>query len=226
MRLLLAAVLAVTSAAATPADAQSVEVQAGNAVYHAADWTVRILTHTGRDSVAVLSPDGRWVAVVRHTGRTVPTTLAPQPATELWVVSTATGAGRRLVAPAAGRTPERTLAGLWDVVFSPDSRTVYFLSPAWATSSAVHAVEVATGRERYVTPGNSLAVVPRGRYRGYLIVQQHRYFLGGGSYDWTWLLTPGGHDVGPIGETEAGVEEFLETFAPAPARPLGGRDRR
>lgn len=35
--------------------------------------------------------------------------------------------------------------------------------------------------------------------------------LGGGSYDWLWLLTPDGKEVGPIGEDEA---SFREMYVP------------
>ena len=39
---------------------------------------------------------------------------------------------------------------------------------------------------------------------------QHRYFLGGGSYDWYWLLRPDGKEVGPVGET---TENFEATYS-------------
>jgi hypothetical protein len=32
-----------------------------------------------------------------------------------------------------------------------------------------------------------------------LIVNQHRYFLGGGSYDWYWVFSPNGKEEGPLG---------------------------
>ena len=31
-------------------------------------------------------------------------------------------------------------------------------------------------------------------------MNQHRYFLGPGSYDWFWLFRPDGTEVGPVGE--------------------------
>jgi len=43
--------------------------------------------------------------------------------------------------------------------------------------------------------------VSKGQYKGYLIVNQHRYFIGGGSYDWYWLFSPAGKEAGPFGET-------------------------
>jgi len=202
---------------AIPAGAQRVEVAHGNVRYVPASGPARVLTTGGRDSVAVLSPDGRTVVVVRYTGRTVQTALDESPATDLVRVDVRTGVARGLVRARGSATPERTLASFSDVAFSPDSRTVYFVSGAWVVSGAVHAVDVATGRERYLMPGNSVAVVPRGKYRGHLMVGQHRYFLGQGSYDWVWLMTPAGRQVGPIGETDEQVAEFLETYASPPS---------
>jgi hypothetical protein len=154
----------------------------------------------------VLSPGGRTIAFVRSTGGTVQGPYPDLPRTELRTVDARTGRERLLVCP-------RQSGG-----------TVYFVSSAWVTSGAVHAATVATGRERYVCPGSLVEVVPWGPYRGDLVVEQHRYLLGGGSYDWAWLLTPGGKEVGPIRETGEQVDEFRRTFVDrAGAGRSGGR---
>jgi hypothetical protein len=54
-----------------------------------------------------------------------------------------------------------------------------------------------------------LRVVPFGEYRDHLLVQQHRYFLGGGSYDWFFLFTPGGKEVGVVGED---ISNFISLY--------------
>ena len=213
MHIARAAVAAAILALPTELSAQRVRVEHGNVIYQPARGAQRVVTRGGKDSAAVLSPDGRRAAVVRYTGRTVETAQGPDAATELWLVDVASGAGRRLVLSADSHSPERSLARFSDPAFSPDGRKVYFLSnTAWVTSGAVHVVDVATGRERYLMPGNSLAVVPRGGYRGDLMVGQHRYFLAEGSYDWVWLMTPQGRQIGPIGETDEQMEEFRRTF--------------
>ena len=71
---------------------------------------------------------------------------------------------------------------------------------AWTTSNALHAVNIADAKQRYLLPANSLAVATDEEYKGNLILNQHRYFIGGGSYDWYWLFTPEGKEIGPLGE--------------------------
>lgn len=205
-------VLAVLLPIAAPA--QTVSVERGNVVYRASRQApARRLTTLGRDRDARLSPDRRTVVFVRATpGDSVDAGSGRAEASELWTVRT-DGSGARMLVRGRGSTaPERILVGFQSPQFSPDGRQVYFLSDAWAVSSAVHAVELATGRERYLIPGNSLEVVPNGRYAGHLLVSQHRYFLVAGSFDWVWLFTPAGREVGPVGETQAAIDEFREMY--------------
>ncbi|MCH1923036.1 hypothetical protein L9G15_26855, partial [Shewanella sp. A3A] len=76
------------------------------------------------------------------------------------------------------------------VQFSADGRLVYFVTPAWATSGAVHVVDTTNRKVRFIVPGDGLHVMHTGEYRDHLLLSQHRYFLGGGSYDWIWLFSP------------------------------------
>lgn len=205
---------------ATPAAAQRVSTQAGNLFYHAPDDAApRQLTRAGLDRDAVLSPDGRTVAFIRGTpGDSVDAVAGPEEATSLWTVGVDGGGARMHV---TGRTAEVAgdmLAALQAPRFSPDGRRIYFLSAAWATSGAVHVLDLSTGTERFLVAGNSLDVVPSGQYAGFLMVSQHRYFLAGGAYDWYWLFSPDGSEVGPIGEDERALDEFRGTFAELSAR--------
>ena len=198
--------LAALLLAPAPAAAQTIGIDRGNVVLTRPGAAPVRLTTGGRDRDPVLSPGGRRVAFVR--GDTAHA--------ELWIVEVSGGPPRRLVAARPADEPRANLIRISYPQFSPDGRTVYFLTDAWVTSGAVHAVDVATRRVRYVCPGNSLRVVPRGEYAGHLMVHQHRYFVGGGSYDWVWLVTPAGPDVGPIGES---TEMFEETYVtPSPRR--------
>jgi hypothetical protein len=86
------------------------------------------------------------------------------------------------------------------------ARLLYFVTPAWATSGAIHVVDTTNGEERYLFPGNDLKLVKSGEYKDCLLVQQHRYFVGSGSYDWYWLLRTDGKEVGPVGEDTSNFE--------------------
>ncbi len=199
---------------ATPAPAQELGVERGGVTFRpSATAPVRRITASGLDSDPVLSPDGRWVAWVRATPRdSVEGPAERVQAGEVWIARTDGSGARMLVRGGGAREPRELLAALSAPRFSADGREVYFLSRAWATSGALHAVDAGTGRRRFVAPSNGYEVVPRGRWRGHLVVWQHRYFLAGGSYDWAWLLTPAGEEVGAVGETEGAVAEFRTTY--------------
>jgi hypothetical protein len=190
--------------AAAPSTAQTVVAEHGNVVLTRTGSAPVRLTASGIDRDPVLSPDGRRVVFVRGGGR--PDGRDPS---ELWMVDARGGGERRLLGERPSDEPRENLTAFVGPQFAPDGRKVYFLVTAWVTSGAIHALDLATGRERYVCPGNSLEVVPRGEYAGHLMVQQHHYFVGGGSYDWYWLLTPDGREVGPLGEA---LELFRESW--------------
>lgn len=208
--------LALALALLTPAVAlaQAVTVERGNLYYRAPGQSMpRQVTSSGHDRNPSLSPDGRTITFIRGTpGDSVETSLGPDEATQVWVVGADGSGARMLVRGRAAPEPERALALMSSPQFSPDGKRVYFLSVAWVTSGAVHAVDVALGRESFVLPGQSVEVVRRGHYAGHLLVTQHRYFIIGGTYDWVWLFTPDGREVGPIGDGDAAVATFREDF--------------
>jgi hypothetical protein len=187
-------------------DAAGVSIQAGNVYFTDATGRARQLTSAGGDASAFLAPDGRWVVFVRKvSGKKIDTGADEVEPTELWQIRTDGKEASRLVRCQASEKPESIIARFDRLQFSSDGKLIYFVTPAWATSGAVHVVDSTNGREHFVCPGNDLKVVNEGEYRDCLLVQQHRYFVGGGSYDWYWLLRPSGAEVGPVGES-------LETF--------------
>ena len=97
---------------------------------------------------------------------------------------------------------QEVLAGFSVPQFSQDSKTIYFLSAAWATSSAVHRLDLTTKEEMFIAPGNSLQVMRDGKHKGCLKVNQHRYYEGGGSYDSDYLLSPEGEEIEKIEDSE------------------------
>ncbi len=180
---------------------------------------VAISAFAEEQSSRTISPDGRLIAFVKSTpDNIVATGSGDEEATEIWT-SKPDGANARMWL--RGRTAdatEETLANFRALQFSPDGTKIYFLSSAAATSGAVHMLDLDSGTESYVCPGNSLEVIYEGEYKGYLMVAQHRYFMGGGSYDWLWLLRPNGEAVEPIagegGSADDAEQHFREIYTP------------
>ena len=184
------------------------------------------LTSSGRDRSPRMSPVGGVVAFIRQSRQESKFSVIEEHdspnrkhyADQIWVVDLKTMKSRLLVRDrplgksVAEMDLEKTTAIICDdsLRFSPDGIHLYFRVSAWVTSDALHGVNLRTGVTRFITPANSVEVVMSGAYAGDLIVQKHRYFLGGGSYDWYWLITPGGREIGPIGESDEQFTNFKE----------------
>jgi hypothetical protein len=153
-------------------------------------------------------------AFVRRTPeKAIKAGVGPTEATELWSIRVDGTEAKRIVAGRSAAKMDSVLAGFRDPQFSGDGKRIYFLSAAWVTSAAVHVVDVKTGAEHFICPGMSLEVLRQGHYAGNLLITQHRYFLAGGLFDWIWLFTPDGREVGPVADSnDSDVEERLEDF--------------
>jgi len=203
-RLLLAAICLVVP---VPAFAQTVSVKDGNVQFTDKSGKTTAITSGGRDSGPVLAPDGKWVAFVRKVeGKKIATGSDEMDPTGLWQVRVDGKEPSLLVRCRDSEKMESVIGGFENLQFSANGKLLYFVTPAWATSGAVHVVDTTNRKERYLFPGNNLKVVPSGEYKDCLLVQQHRYFVGSGSYDWFWLLRPDGKEVGPVGEDTSNFE--------------------
>ena len=104
---------------------------------------------------------------------------------------------------------------LRQTVPSLDGGFIYQRVCRWVTSDYIVQVRLSDGRRRGVTPGNTLAVIRNGPWRGYLLVSKHKYRPGGGSYDAFWVIRPDGREMfsipGTDGGDEAPVREWLRT---------------
>jgi dipeptidyl aminopeptidase/acylaminoacyl peptidase len=191
------------------AHAQKVSVQNGNVCIVAAGET-RKLTSSGHDSEPVLAPDKKWIVFIRTLpGKKIVTGSGDARETQLWQIRADGKQPTCLVRSKPSDKMETLLAGFSKPQFSSDGKLVYFLSEAWATSGALHVVDTTNSKEHFVCPAADFEVVLSGEYRDHLLVQQHRYFIGGGSYDWFWLFQPDGKEIGPVGED---TENFKSTY--------------
>jgi len=187
---------------AVPAEAARVAAVNGRVVVDG-----KPITAGGRDGYPVLAPDGRHVVFQRQVaGKAIADCSASGDAAapvELWIADADGRAAHRLLALHSEKDVARTVCAFDNAQFSPDGQRLYFETPAWATSGAIHVYDFQTGRERFLMPGNSLTVLTSchyAPYQGDLIVSQHRYFLFSGSYDWSFLFRPDGKEVGPLGD--------------------------
>jgi len=167
------------------------------------------ITASEMDVDPVLSPNGDTIVYTRQgRGRTLhgydPTQLCttePRP-DELRQINV-DGSGDKLVLTGRKGDPEHQLCDFRNKQFSSDGRRLYFLTPGWATSGALHVLDTKNGDERFLLPANDLLVLNfcPNKYKDYLVVRSRRAFLFGGGYDWYWLYDPSGKkELGPLGD--------------------------
>lgn len=185
--------------------AQSALVRSGNIFFKANDGKEQQLTRSGHDSEPALSGDGKWVAFVREIpGKRdeLTPTATTEFANELWLVATNGKFENRLVKHGALSSNSMVISAIHHPQFFPDNHRIVFAAALAVVESGVHIVDLQTRKLRFVSAGNSMEVVPSGDYRNHLIVQRHKYFLVGGTYDWYWVLDDKGNEIGLIGDEE------------------------
>jgi dipeptidyl aminopeptidase/acylaminoacyl peptidase len=180
---------------------QVVEKQ-GNIFYDAGDGKSQQLTRSGKDSQPVLSPDGKLVAFVR--------TLDNQD-TELWLMDSSGGNARAIVQHHEDDDVKKNITEINNPLFALNSKALYFQSAAWATSNAIHLYDLKTDKHHFITDGNSLELVPKGKYKNYLIVSKHKYYKKrDGSYEDFCLVSPKGKEIKSLGEQQEQVNTFIK----------------
>lgn len=164
----------------------------GQIVYHDCGGLDKILSDGSGNTQPVLSPDGKQVAYIKVEVEGTPSYGDAR--SSLWIADIASGKSRKLLAskPAEGMT--KTLAAVSKPEFSLNGGFVYVESDAWVTSPAIHQVNVKTGGHKYVTDGWLLFVIRSGQYRGYLMVQKHKYHPAPdyGAYNPVYVVRPDG----------------------------------
>ncbi len=175
------------------------------------------LTDSGRDSDPCLSHDGTHVVFVRDTpGVTVDTGSGGCNATELCLIDVAARKTEVLVKGRADDDMKKVLAAMSAPCFSLDDKTIYFNSAAWAVSNSVQRLEIASKEVRFITDGDSVVVVPKGKHAGSLLISRalikhdkHGESLGRRSYLWIYAADgKGGKEVND--KEDYSAEDFLK----------------
>ena len=171
---------------------QQVGVRKGNVFCFNQNGTITELTHMGTDTLAVVCPEKQLVAFIRQQSDSLH---------EVWTMKVDGSVPQLVLREHASDMPEHNMTGIDTLLFSLDCMKLYISTEAWAISPAVHEIDLETHRDRFLSAGSIESVISKGEYKGFLIVQKHKYFVGGGSYDWYWVVDPrSGEEVGPIGE--------------------------
>lgn len=192
------------------ASAASVRDQDRDIFYTGDDGRSHQLTTSKNNGGAVLSPDGKSVAFVRTYENPGHEYGDPDEKCELWVTDIEGKSPHRLLQSKGQDGPaEQRLAYFSHLHFTPDGKSLYFSSAAWATSNSVHLIDLTTQQEHFVTSGDSMRLVTKGKYAGYLVVALHKYYKQGGSYDYYWLVAPSGREIRVVAKTERELERFM-----------------
>ncbi|HFZ9108598.1 TPA: hypothetical protein ACIPVM_000107 [Salmonella enterica subsp. diarizonae serovar 50:k:z35] len=116
-----------------------------------------------------------------------------------------------LLATKHSTKPEKELSGFNHLILSPDNKTLYFHTDAWITSPAIYKMDLKSHKLNYIVDGFLYCLVQTGKYKGDLIVSQHRHYVQGGAYNPISLFTPQGKKLGVVGDddtTDAGIAQL------------------
>jgi hypothetical protein len=203
-------ILAATALLATAVQAATVKADRGIIVLNG-----KAITSGGHDSDPVLSPDGKRVVFLRKVGAPLSdcwANLAEADNVELWAANADGTGARRLLRIKPDNDMKKTICGFQNAQFSSDGHLLYFETPAWTTSGAVHVYDFRAGKEHFVVDSNGMQVLSKCSepdYRDKLIVTRHEYFVFGGSYDWPWLISPEGKNLGLVGGENVDMKEII-----------------
>jgi dipeptidyl aminopeptidase/acylaminoacyl peptidase len=160
------------------------------------------LTTSGNNSNSALSPDGSLVTFVHQTSdKPIEDSLGEKVSpTEIWIVNIGNKEARKIVDKNAVQQIKEVQAIFGGPQFGYDSKTIFFISSAYATSGAVLKVDLISRKVAYLCAGNSVEVIRTGEYIGNLKINQHRYQRDG-AHDCDYIFSPDGTEIKVIKES-------------------------
>lgn len=201
-------------------EASEVEVREGRMTVRFRSGEMLSPTTPGPVREAHLSPDHQLIAYVREVpGQTIPSGVGQVPFTEIRLIGVDGNQDRLLLGGRASERMEDVLADFSYLRFSPDGRRLFFISAAWATSGALHRVDVEDGVSAFLCPGDAFDVITAGADAGKLRVEQHLPSGGGGPGDRTVLVDADSGEVVSLalpGNVDSGKKTMPEKQVPLP----------
>jgi hypothetical protein len=107
------------------------------------------------DNQTQTSPDGKWIVFVKpgHGPKIETFSGDALDPTELWQKDAQGKNLSLLVKCRNSNEPTDLIGGFYNLQFSTDGKLVYFTTPAWTTSPAIHVVDTTTCKEHFVIDG-------------------------------------------------------------------------
>lgn len=150
---------------------------------------------------SAVSPDGKYIVFTKTvSGAAIEYGAGEENPSELWQTD-ADGSNPVLLCRTHNNDDmSQVVAAFKDLRFSSDGRLVYFTTPAWATSGAVHVVNTTNREEHFVCDGAIIKVISTAQ-GDRLVVGKRKYDANGGYWQ-NFLVTPEGSELRPIGKKE------------------------
>lgn len=147
--------------------------------------------------------------ILKDTGNTLLNTpIGECDSNELWV-RYENGKEEFLVSCRESMDHKKSIYGICYPALSVDNKKVYFCSAfTWATSGAIHVIDIQTKEEKFICEGNYVKVIHEGPYYGNLIVSQHRYYPEGGSHDTYYIVDQEGNKIKELGDDPSVLEDY------------------
>jgi hypothetical protein len=165
------------------------------------------------DSETIYSQDNRYEAFIRTYYSASSLVLF----NELWVVNIQSN-DKQLVAsslnlPSPYNKGESTLiqTGQNAPLFATDDSRLYFMTGEWVTSSAILYYDTVDKNIKFLSAGDGLGVVTKGKYSGSVITNIHKYYSAPqyGSYDDFYILNANGKELADVGTWEQATQVKL-----------------
>lgn len=132
------------------------------------------LTTEGDSYAPLLSPDRKFIVYSKTSQKRIYAGSAgesgePGFADELWIMNIDGSKNSKIIEPRGGE-PTETIVAFKNMVFSPDGRYLYFVTPAWVTSAAVHMYDFQRERTSFISSGQNVDVVGSGINKGLIYI--------------------------------------------------------